>query len=228
MVSRCFILCAAIALLSGSAFGDGISISYGLSQVGNTGNTYIYTYSVTNNGPTATQIDLDIYFDPSLYQQSSLTILTPNPCTGNCTPSLSWSQEILDSVNPPATYQDFAAFDAESPAGGIPVGNTVSGFEVEFTWLGATGTLPGIQPFDVYEPPSYSQPIQADSMTRNIAAAPEPATLFYMFGILFVCVVWTVSRKLLYSLREGNIPSLECAKSKLNLSPAATRSNPND
>jgi hypothetical protein len=212
MVSRWFHLCALVALMSVSAFADGLSVSYELTEVSS--NTYIYIYSVTNNSVvTSSPLILDIYFDPSLYDQSSLTILTPNPCTGDCAPSLSWSQDILYSVgNPPATYQDFAAFDAESPAGGIPVGDTVTGFEVEFTWLGVAGTLPSDQPFDVYESPNYSQPIQADSTTYNIAAAPEPSTLSYMLGILLACGAGIVSRKL--RARNRN----------LSLSPGATRS----
>jgi hypothetical protein len=211
---KSYILCAALVLLPGCVFGSSIVIDYSWAQVGNTGNTYIYTYSVYNNGslpgtPTGMvplQI-FDILFDPTLYQETSITNVTPEPL------NTQWSPTILSSVG-----SEPAAFDAESQSG-IAVGNTVSGFAVEFNYLGQGN--PGSQPFEIYnltnalEPP-YTM-IQTGS--TQLAGAPEPSSGSYLVGILLVCGVWAVRRKLVqHSPRIGQGMTQAYSKELIRLS----------
>jgi hypothetical protein len=179
---KSYILCAALVLLPGCVFGNSIIIDYSWAQVGNTGNTYIYTYSVDNNGmlPGMAPIQVfDILFDPTLYQETSITNVTPEPL------NTQWSPTILSSVGSSSP----AAFDAESQSG-IAAGNTVSGFAVEFNYLGQGN--PGSQPFEIYNL-SFNM-IQTGS--TQLAGAPEPSSGSYLVGILLVCGVWAVRRKL--------------------------------
>jgi hypothetical protein len=108
------------------------------------GNVYRYVYSITNSGGSPVVQLFDILFDTSLYQESSLLIVTPAPLSSQ------WAQQILHSV-PPAVP---AAYDAFAITGGIPAGTTITGFSVQFTWLGS-GT-PGPQPFQVYDATTFS------------------------------------------------------------------------
>jgi hypothetical protein len=185
MLSRSYILCAALVLLSGRGFADTVIIDYSVAQVGNTGNTYIYTYSIDNNGtlPGMAPVQLfDIFFDPALYQQASITNVTPAPL------NTQWSPTILFGVG-----SDPAAFDAESFPG-IAVGSTVSGFAVEFNYLGQG--LPGIQPFEIYNPNTFAE-IQLGStqLFQSGSAAPEPSTGSCILGMLLLGGVWTFRRQ---------------------------------
>jgi hypothetical protein len=114
-----------------------VSIQYNLVSLG--GNTYEYIYSVTNNGPVsspAVQL-FDIDFPTNLY--GSLSIVTPAPL------NTLWTQQILTGPpGPPALY------DVLRLSGGISPGATVTGFAVQFTWLGIG--LPGSQAFQIYNP----------------------------------------------------------------------------
>jgi len=191
MLSRFYVLCVALLLLPYSGFGELISIDYSVAQVGTAGNTYIYDYTVVNNGtPGTADVELfDIYFDPSLYQQTSLTNVTPNPLN-----SL-WMPEILSSVGTAP-----AAFDAESlPGLGIAAGTSLSGFAVEFKWLGQ-GT-PGVQPFEIESPSNFST-IEF-GVTIPPAVAPEPPTGPWMLGVFLVCGIWKVRRQLMRPFRLG-------------------------
>jgi len=64
----------------------------------------------------------DTYFDPALYDESSLAHTTPPPL------STRWDETFLYSVPPLA-----AAYDAFALSGGIPDGHSERGFKVRFT-----------------------------------------------------------------------------------------------
>jgi hypothetical protein len=200
MLFKSYILCAALALLPGCVFGDSIIIDYSSTQVGNTGNTYIDTYSVTNNGtlpgtpPGTVPLQIfDILFDPTLYQEASIVNVTPDPL------NTQWSPTILFAVG-----SEPAAFDAESQSG-IAVGDTLSGFAVEFNYLGQGN--PGSQPFEIYNLSNDLEPpftvIQVGS--TQLAGVPEPSSGSYVIGILLVCGVWTIRRKLVQPIRHGSV-----------------------
>lgn len=197
------ILCVALVLLPGFVFGDSIVIDYSLTRVGNTGNTYIDMYSVYNNGTLPGMLIpggpsgmvpiqiFDILFDPTLY--ASITNVTPEPL------NTQWSPTILFSVG-----SEPEAFDAELQSG-IAVGDTVSGFAVEFNYLGLGN--PGSQPFDIYNLTElYNSlnpipPFTLIQMSSTQAVAPEPSSGSYIIGILLVCGGWTIRRKLVQPIR---------------------------
>ena len=151
--------CVAIILLSTQAVAGTVSIDYNLTGLG--GNVYRYNYTVHNNGPGPIQL-FDIFFDPALYQESSLSVVTPSPLSSQ------WSEIFLSSL--PGIP---AAFDAMALNGGIPAENTVSGFAVQFNWLGQG--VPGSQPFEIQDPVSFA-------VLQSGATAPEPAAV-WMLGI---------------------------------------------
>jgi hypothetical protein len=192
MLSRFYVVCVALLLLAGHAFGEVVSIQYTVTQVGTTGNTFVYDYTVDNNGtlPGMAPVQLfDIFFDPTLYQETSLANVTPDPLNSEWTPIILFS---VGGNNPPA-------FDAESDTAGIATGTSVSGFEVEFNWLGQG--LPGDQPFEIDSPSNFST-IQI-GVTQPPPGVPEPATGPCMFGLLLVYGAWLARRKLATPLRRA-------------------------
>jgi hypothetical protein len=139
-----------------------VSIQYNVVHV--SGNLYRYVYSITNSGPGASPVQLfDILFDTALYQESSLQIVTPNPL------HTQWSEQLLTSA--PAVP---AAYDALSLTGGIAPGSTVTGFSVQFTWLGS-GT-PGGQPFQVFDATTFAV-LQSGQTAAPVIAVPAASTL---------------------------------------------------
>jgi hypothetical protein len=153
----------AVLLLAAHPVGA-VQINYDLVSLG--GTSYRYEYTVTNDGSLgATPIEwFDILFDPSLYDETSLTIVTPDP------PASDWDETFLQpGLLVPVDY------DAYAKSGGITNGTSVSGFAVQFSWLG-TGT-PGAQPFEVYDTSTFA--LVGSGSTTNIGAVvPEPGTLF--------------------------------------------------
>lgn len=122
---------------------------------------YRYEYTIHNDGSLGTSTPLallDLLFDPALYEESSLTNVSPAALATD------WSQQFLaSSIGVPA------AFDLMATGTGIPVGSQVSGFAVEFHWLGAG--IPGNQPYEVYDAVTF------DKLEQGITSAvPEPET----------------------------------------------------
>lgn len=127
------------------------------------GTTWRYDYTLSNNGAITSEIYLfDILFDPALYEEASLTIVS---ATGI---SSGWDELILASgTGVPAAY------DVLATGGGIGQGESVAGFAVSFIWLG-TGT-PGQQGFEIYDPVTFQ--LLGSGTT---AAVPAPATLWLL------------------------------------------------
>lgn len=138
-----------------------VSIQYSVVPLG--GNVYKYVYSISNSGGSPAVQLFDILFDTSLYQESSLQIVTPAPL------STQWTQQILHSV-PPALP---AGYSALALSGGIPAGSTVSGFAVQFTWLGSG--VPGAQPFQIFDT-SFNL-LQSGASTQAPLTVPASSTL---------------------------------------------------
>lgn len=139
-----------------------VSIRYRLDSLG--GQNYQYVYTITNDGSAGGAVLLfDILFNTTLYSEPSLQILTPTNLQAQ------WSEQILASVpGLPATY------DVLSLSGGIPVGGTVSGFVVRFTWLGQG--VPGSQPFQIYNPNNFSL-LQSGSTSVDATPIPTVSTI---------------------------------------------------
>jgi len=155
------------------AVGPTIPVRYRVVSMG--GNVYRYIYTLTNNGslPGGGPLQLfDIYFDSSLYQFSSLVVVTPGSF------SAQWSQLILPPV--PGVP---SAYDVLSLTGGLPAGSTVSGFSVQFTWLGAGS--PGSQPFEVFDPVSFLSLQRGQTVLDSV---PVPAASDLTMGLMGIAL----------------------------------------
>jgi hypothetical protein len=140
-----------------------VSIRYTLQPLG--GQSYRYVYTITNDGSlggAAPVLLFDIMFDTSLYAEGSLQIVTPS----NLHPH--WSEQILSSL--PGLP---AAYDVLAISGGIPAGSTVTGFSVQFVWLGPG--VPASQPFEIYNL-GFSL-LQSGSTAPNLAPIPAASTI---------------------------------------------------
>ena len=140
---RLWVLSAAIILLSFQASADTIPFSYTLVNLG--GGEYQYDYTIYNNGSLGAGVAVqlfDVDFDSALY--SNLQIATPTALASQ------WTEQIF-----PAGGGLPADFDVSTPTnGGIAPLSSVSGFAVDFNYLG-TG-LPGSQPFTITNPTTFA------------------------------------------------------------------------
>jgi hypothetical protein len=175
-----------ILFLSIRALAGTVAIEYSLTDLG--GGDYRYSYTVFNDGslPNGDPIRLiDILFDPTLYDESSLQIATPDP------PASDWDELILASVSPlPAAYDALAL----APFDGIPAGTSARGFAVEFHWLGQG--LPGPQSFEIYSPGTQISPpggqLHSNFVRLQIGTTtsiPEPS-FFYLPAPLLAYWSW--------------------------------------
>lgn len=172
MLFRMFGVCTPIFLLALQANAD--TIDYSLSNLG--GNEYQYNYAVSNDGSLGTGVPIqlfDIFFSPALYEAGSLDIVTPDPLNSQ------WSQLILSSVGTaPAEY------DALALGGGIPTGDTVSGFAVQFEWIGQG--LPGAQLFEISDPNTFNVLESGQTVQAGQTAVPEPSTFWIIAIVLAI------------------------------------------
>jgi hypothetical protein len=153
-------------------------IQYELTSLG--GDFYRYDYTVFNDGSLGAGVaiyNFEILFDPSIYDESSLVIATPNP------PASDWDEAIYSSV--PGID---AAYDALSLSGGIPDGSYASGFAVEFKWIGGASGL-GSQPYEIYDPDTF-EPLETEQTSPPI---PEPGT-FVLLGIGLAALTYRKQR----------------------------------
>ncbi len=164
-----------------AAGATNVTIQYNLISLG--GNNYEYIYSVNNMSGSTTTVQLfDIDFDTSLYSPGSLQIVSAGSLNAQ------WNQRFLAPLpGQPKLY------DVLSLSGGIPPGNTVSGFAVQFTWTGA-GT-PGSQPFQIYDPSNFNL-LQNGSTVITAAplSVPSASTLSLIllgFGLAFASAYQT-------------------------------------
>ena len=155
-------------------------IDYELTSIG--GTSYQYEYTVTNDGSLGAGVAVEwfaILFDPALYDESSLAIVTTDP------PASDWDELILGS----GLLVD-AAYDVFALTGGIADGDGISGFAIEFTWLGS-GT-PGTQGFEIYDPNNFDL-LETGQTLSNVV--PEPGTLA-LFILATITAAMTRRRKL--------------------------------
>ena len=146
-------------------------IRYELIPLG--GSDYRYVYTVENDGSLGTGVPVelfDVLFDPTLYDEASLSATTPALLAND------WDEIFLtSSPGVPAAYDAFAL------AGGVADGATVSGFAVDFTWLGP-GT-PGSQPFEIYDPVTFAL-LEQGATLITVPLPPTPWLLISGAGAL--------------------------------------------
>lgn len=153
-----------LALLLSAQTAHAIPIDFEVTSLG--GTNYRYDYTVGNDGSLGAGVTIDwfaILFDPSLYDESSLNIVTADP------PASDWDEVILASG-----FLVDAAYDVFALANGIAPGEAVSGFAVEFAWLGLD--TPGVQPFEIYDPDTFDV-LATGSTSAAPVPVPEPASL---------------------------------------------------
>ena len=143
-----------------------VTIDYSVSQV--SGSTYEYIYSIFNDGslPSGGPVQLfDIDFPTALY--SNLVIETPSNL------ETQWYDQIFPGSGSVPSLYDVCATPSGDPTcpttSGVTSGNTVSGFAVEFTYLG--GGTPGSQAFTIYNASNPSQQLEVGQ------TSPEPSTI---------------------------------------------------
>lgn len=150
-------------------------IQYQLTPLG--GDHYRYDYTVNNDGSVGPDVKIEgfsIQFDQNLYAEESLSILSPEP--------LAWLGFILSSgLLVPAAYDTSALLNEY----GVAPGDSLSGFAVEFNWLGAG--LPGAQAFEIYDPNSLD--VISSGLTTLV---PLPGALYLFLPSL--TLVWSMGR----------------------------------
>ncbi len=130
------------------------------------GQRFRTTYTVTNDSSSAPLRLFDIGFDTALYDELSLSPVSSAAITG------AWSEIILHSAPGMPAFYDVFALDA-----GIAPGAALSGFAIEFDWLGVLADARGAsQPFLVYDATTFE--LLESGMTRaaKVLAVPEPGT----------------------------------------------------
>ena len=160
--TKCKWLAIALAMVyvTLSSAAQAISVQSQLDSLG--GNQYRYVYKVTHDGSLGAGVAVrlfDIEFDPANYLESSLKIVTPNPLNSQ------WDEAILFS----STLGGAAAYSSFSSTTGIVPGTTVSGFAVEFKWIGLAGTSPGTQTFQIFDPETFNT---LERGTTTVTAVP--------------------------------------------------------
>jgi len=166
------LLCFLLVSLGCPLLSYAVSVQYSLSSL--SPNNYRYDYTLINDGSLGAGVALellDINFDPALYLESSLHIVS--------LPSLSsdWDQVILgSSLSVPA------AFDIYALTGGVADGASLGGFSVEFTWLGGPAG-PAAQSFEIFDPLSFTTTV-----------VPLPGTFWLMLSGLLGLVRWRKHR----------------------------------
>jgi hypothetical protein len=184
VLRQCLMWSFLISLLIVPRSAWAISITFDVVPLG--GQMYRYEYSVFNDGSLGVGVAVelfDILFNPSLYDEMSLTFSPPpDP------PAAEWSEMILQIVPglPPA-------YDVEAIGGGIPVGATVAGFAVEFIWLGGPAG-PGSQPFQIVHRTSFDVLEEGQTVPQQTIPIPEPRTLL-LLGSSLTVLVWRKHRR---------------------------------
>ncbi len=151
-----------VAFSASLAPARAIGITAEITALG--GDSYRAVYAVHNDGSLGAGVSVllfDLLFDPTDALESSLSIVSP------ASVSSGWSELLLASA--PSVP---AAYDALALGAGIADGGTVSGFAVEFQWLGAGA--PGSQAFAIYDASSFAL------LESGATTVPEPPLLGYL------------------------------------------------
>lgn len=157
--------------LSKGAFAT--TVEYQVANLG--GDAWQYMYKITNDDSSLEVTELTTYFDVENY--SDLTVLS-SPAN--------WDSIVIAADN---SLPADGFFDSLALGTGIPLGKSLSGFVVGFTYLGA-GT-PGDQIFELRDA-SFS--LLSSGQTVQIpAAVPLPPAVFEM--LLGLMMLFSIHNK---------------------------------
>jgi hypothetical protein len=130
------------------------------------GSTWQYNYTFTNNLASGNIGEVTVYYALGSYEGLSVASSPGN-----------WSP-LVAQPDPSLPADGF--FDVQATDAGLASGNSVSGFAVDFTWLGA-GT-PGSQVFNIVNPAGISAAPEVDAGTAGAALTLLGGALLVLRG----------------------------------------------
>jgi len=147
--------------LAMSSVAQATIISYSSTNI--SGNTWENTYSVSNDTLASDIEEFSIYFDLGLYDSLSLV-----------TAPADWDPIVFD---PDPLLPDDGLYDVLALVSGIASGDMLSGFSIQFDFLGAGA--PGAQFFEVLDPFTFAV-LDSGYTQLVVASVPEPGILLLM------------------------------------------------
>jgi len=151
----------AAMLFCGNVFAT--TISYDATNI--SGNTWEYSYSVSNDTLASDIEEFSIYFDLGLYKNLTLA-----------SAPVGWDPIAFDTD---PNLPDDGLYNAFALVSGIALGDMLSGFSIQFDFLG-TG-VPGSQFFEILDPFTFSV---LDSGNTQLASAPVPEPeMLWLIGL---------------------------------------------
>ncbi len=149
------------------------TVSYDVTNI--SGNTWEYTYTVSNDTLAVDIEEFTIFFDYTAYENLALA-----------TAPTDWDPL---AIQPSTTLPDDGFYDALALSGGIAAGGSLGGFTVRFDYL--LGGTPGSQAFDIIDPITFAT---LDSGQTVLAAVPVPAAI-WLFGSGLLALLGSVRKK---------------------------------
>ena len=159
---------AAITLLFANVFlAHATTVFYNVSNI--SGNTWEYSYTISNDMLTVDIEEFTIFFDVGLYEN----LVAASPPAG-------WDPLVIE---PDPFIPDDGFYDALALSVGIAPDDSLGGFNVQFDYLGAG--VPGDQFFDIVDPVTF---MSLDSGFTQVVPVPAAIWLFGsgLVGILGV------------------------------------------
>lgn len=137
-------------------------ITYELTA--DTGNRWIYQYTVSAAASDPVIEEFTVFFDPARYANLLLVSAVPG-----------WD---LLAIEPDPALPADGFFDALALTGGIAPGSSVGGFSISFEFIG--NGRPGEQAFDIVDPVSFATISSGFTRLDEEVELPESGTAWLM------------------------------------------------
>lgn len=162
VIKLCFVraFCAFFLLISIPVAGSATTVFFDVTNIN--GNTWEYTYNITNDTLRFDIEEFTIFFDPRFYENLNVTS-TP----------INWDSLV---IQPDLNIPDDGFYDAQALVAGISPEASFNGFGVQFDYLG-TGA-PSQQLFNIVDPNTFA--LLDFGMTQAVVV-PLPAAM-WLFG----------------------------------------------